>query len=175
MRRIQSMSKRHRRGAVAPLLAAGLFLAPGCAENGRSGDATPTGTSDAPAETNAGAGSNASTGHEAAPRSPIHAPSPRRPAESWTVFRAAFDETADADLICRWTGGNRLEVTTENVRRVTVDLHKLPAGAPQLGPWNLQIDEQGIQITGFRGKVVDLKRSANGVWTVDKDAMPPRR
>lgn len=93
---------------------------------------------------------------------------PKRPKDSWVVFRTAFDDAADAAIEAKWTGANRIEVLTHNVSRVTLDLTKLPEGAPQTGPWNLQIDEQGIQITGARGKVLDLVRSKGGVWKVDK-------
>ncbi len=93
---------------------------------------------------------------------------PKRPAPSWVIFREAFDDAKDAACTAEWTGGNRLEVHTENIRRITLDLHRLPGGAPQRGPWNLQLDGQGVQITGFRGKVLDLVRSKNGNWTVDR-------
>jgi len=93
---------------------------------------------------------------------------PKRPEPSWIIFREAFEASADATCVARWTGGNRLEVDTENIRGLTVDLHKLPPDAPQSGPWNLQIDGQGIEITGFRGKVVALVRSQNGIWSVDR-------
>lgn len=93
---------------------------------------------------------------------------PRRPTPSWVIFREAFEETEDATCEAEWTGGNRLEVHTENIKRLTLDLGRLPSGAPQRGPWNLQLDSQGIQITGFRGKVLDLVRSKAGNWTVDR-------
>ena len=92
---------------------------------------------------------------------------PKRPTPSWVIFREAFEESEDATCRAEWTGENRLEVHTENIKRLTLDLRRLPAAAPQRGPWNLQIDHQGIQITGLRGKVLDLVRSKNGNWTVD--------
>jgi hypothetical protein len=92
---------------------------------------------------------------------------PKRPTPSWVIFREAFEESEDATCRADWTGENRLEVHTENIQRLTLDLTRLPAGAPGRGPWNLQIDHQGIQITGLRGKVLDLVRSKNGNWTVD--------
>ncbi|RIK67886.1 MAG: hypothetical protein DCC65_05290 [Planctomycetota bacterium] len=97
---------------------------------------------------------------------------PRRPAPTWGIFREAFEDEADADLTCRWTGEKRLEVISQNVRRFTLDLNKLPPDAPQTGPWILQIDKQGIYITGRRGKVIEMVRSPNGVWSVDTDRMP---
>lgn len=102
-----------------------------------------------------------------------HAPS--RPDATWVIFREAFKPTGDARCDAQWTGDNRLAVTTDNIRRVTVDLNRLPTGAPQRGPWNLQIDGQGIEITGFRGKVLDLVRSGNGEWTVDRSKHRKRR
>jgi hypothetical protein len=92
---------------------------------------------------------------------------PKRPAPSWVIFREAFEETKDATCRAEWTGENRLEVHTDNIKRLTLDLTRLPPGAPRTGPWNLQLDRQGIQITGQRGKVLDLVRSKNGNWAVD--------
>ncbi|HVP09982.1 MAG TPA: hypothetical protein VMV94_02215 [Phycisphaerae bacterium] len=92
---------------------------------------------------------------------------PKRPTPSWVIFREAFDESKDADCRADWTGESRLEVHTDNIKRLTLDLTRLPAGAPRRGPWNLQIDYQGIQVTGARGRVLDLVRSKNGNWTVD--------
>jgi hypothetical protein len=99
---------------------------------------------------------------------------PRRPSSDWAVFQEAYHEEQDAICLGRWTGGNRLEITTDNIRRLRLDLNRLPEGAPGRGPWNLQIDRQGIQITGARGKVIDLVRSQHGNWTVAQDA-PGRR
>jgi hypothetical protein len=93
---------------------------------------------------------------------------PKRPTmPPWVMLRETFDEAKDVTCQAEWTGENRLEVHTENIKRLTLDLTKLPAGAPRRGPWNLQLDRQGIQITGQRGKVLDLVRSKNGNWTVD--------
>ncbi len=103
---------------------------------------------------------------EVAPIPPVK--EPKRPKDSWVIFRAPFDKASDVACDARWTGENRLEVNTDNVQRVTIDMRRLPEGAPTKGPWNLQIDKQGIQITGFRGKVMDLVRSKNGIWTVDR-------
>ena len=99
---------------------------------------------------------------------------PKRPTPSWVIFREAFEEDKDAACEADWTGENRLEVHTQNIKRLTLDLTKLPAGAPRKGPWNLQLDHQGIQITGLRGKVLDLVRSKNGNWAVahSRDAEP---
>jgi hypothetical protein len=90
------------------------------------------------------------------------------------IFREAFKPAEDAACRVAWTGGNRLEVHTENIQRFTIDLTRLPEGAPTKGPWNLQVDGQGIEMTGFRpkpgytGKIRDLVRSQNGNWTVDR-------
>ena len=100
---------------------------------------------------------------------------PKRPIDDWVIFRDAFKPLEDAACDAEWTGENRLVVETTNVRLLTVDLHKLPSGAPRRGPWNLQIDGQPIEITGFRGKIVDLIRSKNGVWTVDRSRRKMRR
>ncbi|MFH1418861.1 MAG: hypothetical protein ABII12_11330 [Planctomycetota bacterium] len=109
---------------------------------------------------------------ETAPAPPSR--KPKRPKDSWVIFRSAFEEANDVMWDARWTGENRLEVHTDNVQRVTIDMRRLPEGAPTKGPWNLQIDNQGIQITGFRGNVMDIVRSKNGIWTVDR-TKPGRR
>jgi len=99
---------------------------------------------------------------------------PKRPVNSWIVFREAYKPLKDATCKADWTGGNRLEVDTENINRITLDLARLPAGAPRRGPWNLQIDGQGIEITGRRGRIMDLVRSRNGRWTVDRKTLRKR-
>ena len=102
---------------------------------------------------------------------------PKRPVDDWMIFREAFDPGLDATCIAKWTGGNRLEVHTENIKRITIDLAQLPDGAPDKGPWNLQIDGQGIEMTGFKpkpgytGRIRDLIRSKNGIWTVDRKTL----
>lgn len=99
---------------------------------------------------------------------------PKRPTDSWIIFRTAEDPEADVTCHYQWTGGGRLEVVTRNVTRLTLDLTKLPDAAPRRGPWDLQIDKQGIQITGVRGKVLDLVRSPNGIWNIDREKTPRR-
>lgn len=95
---------------------------------------------------------------------------PKPPAPAWVTFRKARDETAPKRLNCEWTGGNRLEIISENVSLLTLDLTRLPAEAPKRGPWTLQIDKQGIEIYGKQGKVMELARSRNGDWTVVPDS-----
>lgn len=91
---------------------------------------------------------------------------PRRPTGTWATFLAASDPAKDADIDARHTGGNRLEIRTQNVARLKLDLTQLPPGVPGRGPWNLQIDRQPIEITGRRGKVLELVRSPAGRWEV---------
>ena len=95
---------------------------------------------------------------------------PKRPEPGWTVFRAAFDDKADATCEARFTGGNRLDVDTQNISHLTIDLGKLPEGAPKSGPWNLQIDGQGIEVSGSRGRYLHLIRGKAGAWDVDRAA-----
>lgn len=157
-----------------------LLLLLGCRENTRptvtrpaessSTSPSPDSVSDGPAA--ASPSPTAATPGEPKPQSP-----PRllkRPVDSWIIFRSAADPNADVLCNYQWTGDNRLEVVTENVTRLTLDLTKLPPGAPRRGPWNLQIDQQGIQITGVRGRVLDLIRSPNGIWAVDREKSPRR-
>lgn len=99
---------------------------------------------------------------------------PLRPVDSWVIFRNAFESDKDATCLLRWVGGNQLAVKTQNISRLTIDMTKLPSGAPDRGPWVLEIDGQGIEITGFNprpgytGLKRDLVRSQNGVWSVDR-------
>ncbi len=115
-------------------------------------------------------------GGERRPERPVRR-KPKRPVASWVIFREAFEPSDDAACTVAWTSGNRLEVHTENIQRLTIDLTRLPEGAPTKGPWNLQIDGQGIEMTGFRpkvgytGKIRDLVRSQNGNWTVDRQQL----
>jgi len=97
---------------------------------------------------------------------------PARPPLTWTKFVSPFDEKSDADIRSAWTGGPRLEVKTQNVRRMIIDLGDLPRGAPKKGPWNLQIDGQGIEVTGRRGRFLEMTRSDAGVWRAT--GPPPR-
>ncbi len=99
---------------------------------------------------------------------------PKRPVNSWIIFREAYKPLEDAACKADWTGGNRLEVDTENINRITLDLTRLPPGAARRGPWNLQIDGQGFEITGRRGRIMDLVRSRNGRWTVDRKTLRKR-
>ncbi len=90
---------------------------------------------------------------------------PAPPECPWAVSIRAADD-APGEVLGRWTGGNRLEVRTREVPRLRLDLTRLPRGAPRQGPWNLQIDGQGFEITGRRGKVLELERSKAGLWAV---------
>lgn len=158
---------------ASAILLASLAMGPvGCEQGSRATSAPSTAKSAEPTpppQAGSGDGNAVPQTPPAARVEPPKPPAPpKRPKDSWVVFRTAFDDAADAAIESKWTGANRIEVLTHNVSRVTLDLTKLPEGAPQKGPWNLQIDEQGIQITGARGKVLDLVRSKGGVWTVDK-------
>ena len=163
---------------VEGILAWGILLAPlamgpvGCEQGSRATSAPSTAKTTEPTPPPQHASDDGIAAPQTPPAARVEPPKPpappKRPKDSWVVFRTAFDDAADAAIESKWTGANRIEVLTHNVSRVTLDLTKLPEGAPQKGPWNLQIDEQGIQITGARGKVLDLVRSKGGVWTVDK-------
>lgn len=104
---------------------------------------------------------------------------PKRPDPTWTVFMEAMDEKADADIVSDWTGGNRLEIKSKNVRKLRIDFRelnrRLPTGAPKRPPWNVQIDGQGIEITGRRGPFVELTRNDAGAWSVTgpRPPLPP--
>lgn len=99
---------------------------------------------------------------------------PIRPTDNWVIFREAFDPDDDAICGTAWVGENQFEVKTENVKRVTIDLTRLPNGAPTKGPWIIRLDGQAVELTGFKprdgytGLKRDLVRSQNGKWSVDK-------
>ena len=95
---------------------------------------------------------------------------PKRPEPTWAIFREAFDSAADAVCEAKYSGGNRLDVNTDNISHLTLDMTKLPAGAPKHGPWNLQIDGQGIEVSGSRGRYLHLIRGKTGAWDVDRAA-----
>ncbi len=99
---------------------------------------------------------------------------PKRPKPTWVIFREAIDPEEDAEIKAAWRGEYKFSIDTSNVKRVTIDMTKLPEGPPQKGPWIIQIDNQGIELTGFKprpgytGHIRDLIRSKNGVWDVDR-------
>lgn len=99
---------------------------------------------------------------------------PKRPKDTWVIFRKAIDDKDDADIEAEWRGDNKFRIDTTNVQRVTIDMTRLPEGPPTKGPWIIQIDDQGIELTGFKpkpgftGHIRDLVRSKNGVWDVDR-------
>ena len=112
--------------------------------------------------------------HTAPPARRIERRAPKRPVDSWVIFREARDPAADATCDAQWLGGNRFRVETQNIKRLTLDMTRLPDGAPAKGPWIIRIDGRGIELTGFKpkpgytGHKRDLVCSRNGVWTVDR-------
>ena len=89
-------------------------------------------------------------------------------------FSDAFDEKRDAIISGDWTGGNRIELQTQNVRKLVLDFRDLPKIARQKGPpWNLQIDGYALEITGRRGPFIELTHQKAGGW--DVTGPPPRR
>jgi hypothetical protein len=96
---------------------------------------------------------------------------PELPNHPWVIVRTPQVEDAQASITADWTGGKRLEIHTDNIKFITLDLNKLPQDAPKQGPWTLQIDKQGIEIYGRPGmRVLDLARSINGDWAVVPDS-----
>ncbi len=154
-----------------------VLLFAGCQKNSSDQPTTRDNASGTAAQSSVPAGPTSKTDTPDVPHPPQPPAEPRvplRPEPTWVIFREAYDDKADAELLSKWTGGNRLEITSRNVSRVTIDLTRLPPDAPQTGPWILSVDRQGIQITGARGKILDLVRSQNGDWSVDKEKQPLR-
>lgn len=100
------------------------------------------------------------------PVKPAQPKPPARPKPGWTVFDAAFEVDRDATIDAKMTNARRMLVKTDNIRRLRIDLNNLPGGSDARGPWNLQIDGQGIELTGRRGRVLTLERSEGGRWDV---------
>ncbi len=102
---------------------------------------------------------------------------PHRPESTWVIFREAVVDQDDVSYDAEWRGGNHFDIRTQNIRRMTIDMSHLPPKAPTKGPWVLNIDGQGVELTGFTpkpgytGHKRDLVRSKNGVWEVDKQQM----
>lgn len=162
--RIQSAIARFIHRTLHPALwltTIALFLGIGCKENTRVADSQPAKEPAPPPPVSV---------ERPTTKPPEPPPPPKRPKDSWVLFREAGDEKVDASISADWTGGNRLEVKTRNVRKVVLDLTKLPEGAPTRGPWTLQIDGQGIEIFGKKGRVMDLARSPNGDWAIVPDS-----
>jgi hypothetical protein len=100
---------------------------------------------------------------------------PKRPPITWTKLVDVFDKAADADIVSTWEGGNKLVVDTTNVEQLIIDFRELPREARRNGPpWNLLIDQQGIEITGRRGPFYIFQRNRNGAWDVIGPRPRPR-
>lgn len=98
---------------------------------------------------------------------------PEDPQRRWLRIEGRFDGERPAQTlgaITRTDRPPRIEVTTDNVSRLVLDLNRLPAGVrPGLV---LRIDEQGIQITGAAGSQVELVRDSAGLWSVVRRPKP---
>ncbi len=137
---------------------------------------SPEPRSDARAPETSGESDSPSVTHES-PNTSDATPPPRRPTDGWVIFRAAFDPKRDADCNTAWLGRNQFEIKTNNVQRITVDMTRVPEGAPRKGPWIFQIDSQAVELTGFApqpgytGLKRDLVRSVNGKWSIDRETL----
>jgi hypothetical protein len=98
---------------------------------------------------------------------------PEDPQRRWLRIEGRFDGERPAEAIGAITRTDqppRIEVTTDNVSHLVLDLNRLPAGVrPGLV---LRIDEQGIQITGAAGEQVELVRDSAGLWSVVRRPKP---
>lgn len=105
---------------------------------------------------------------------PVEPRKPQRVDLKWARFADAFEKESDAIITGEWTGGNRVELKTQNVRRMVIDFRELPGEGKRKGPpWNLQLDGYAIEITGRRGPKIELTHKENGGW--DVTGPPPRR
>lgn len=109
----------------------------------------------------------------AEPARPAPPRKPKRPPLTWTKFVGAFEGDKDAEILARVEKG-RIDVRTQNVQRMLIDFRELPLEFRRKGPWNLQIDQQGIEITGRRGWVLEMTRNDSGAWNVTGPKQPTR-
>ena len=95
------------------------------------------------------------------PKSPLHPSGP-----PWANVADVTDPDLDADIKASVTNGNRLRIKSDNIRVLRLDLGQLPPGSSKVGPWNLMLDDQAIELTGKRGKRITFVRSPGGRWEV---------
>jgi len=102
-------------------------------------------------------------GGETSPETPTHEPEPRLP--SYLRILERFDNTARSKVRVRLEPPAKLEIQTDNVKRLRITRVGLPL--MQGRSTVLRIDEQVFEWPR-RSDVVELERSPNGVWTPTK-------
>ena|SRR5207302_6218309 len=170
------MKMRRARTFVTPVLIA-LVACTGCEPKPQAGrrpvTTTRRVTPTQPAEPEPASSEPATQPEEPATK-PAEPKKPQRISLKWATFADAFDKDADAVISGDWTGGDRVELKTRNVRRMVVDFRELPGEGKRRGPpWNVQIDGYALEITGRRGPRIELTHRENGGW--DVTGPPPRK
>jgi hypothetical protein len=82
------------------------------------------------------------------------------------VILRKFDPQKPARLAATLQSDTLMIIDTENVQALRLDLLALPR--QQGGRLVLHIDGQGIEITGKKNQIIDLRRSPIGEWSFGK-------
>jgi len=88
---------------------------------------------------------------------------PAEPQRGWLVIEEIAKPGGPASAIGTIAGPRKLVVATKNVKALRIELPK--AGMPSDRRVVLQIDSQGIEITGRRGPIARFQRSKQGAWS----------
>jgi hypothetical protein len=92
---------------------------------------------------------------------------PSDPQSGWLTIEEVHKEGKPATAIGTVIGPRKLEVTTENVKSIRINLPK--AGMPTNRRVILRIDHQGIEITGRYGPTARFTSTVNGNWSAARE------
>jgi hypothetical protein len=99
----------------------------------------------------------------------LHVRKPEDKQPGWLKILALGDEHAVAKAAGQFPQQNIIEVTTDNIRRLQIELGYLPLAEGKRVV--LRIDGQGIEITQRDRRFFTLERRPTGQWQVEK---PPK-
>ncbi|MCG3128913.1 MAG: hypothetical protein CHACPFDD_03809 [Phycisphaerae bacterium] len=152
-----------RRTPFCFLLALSGAVAAGGCNNGQSQPEVRVRETQSPPPTSAPATSARSAPATApAPREPLHEPRfPKPELPEYITLLVPTPAPRKTDVRVNVVPPARLEIETENVRRLRIDRRKLPF--PPGRSVALQIDGQAFELTSRSGSV-DFERSATGEW-----------
>jgi len=93
--------------------------------------------------------------------------SPQQKQRGWLRVLEFFNEGRAAKVEARWEGANRITVSTQNVRNLSLDLGQLPVKAGK--SLVLRLNGQGIQLSSKHGPVVEFERGEAGNWRLRRE------